>query len=184
MASKRAVSEVLTEEREDMSKAALLTGLALLILGVTEPLWGQNISKPTAKVTDVRAVHSVSIKIRVFSGDKDVFVPYCGQSEGGTEFLCGPPAPTHLEVQTANGWRPVRLRTNDAVLGRLSPERWDIRPIPAGGWHDFLFGLSKDDLAIEGGQRLRLVVDAWPDEQSVRSGGRPIQLATPPFECP
>ena len=165
-----------------MSNAALLTGLALLVLGMTEPFSGQNVSKPLAGITSIRVTHSVNVEIRVFSAEKRLFLPYCGESEGGSESLCN--LATHLEVQSRKEWRPVKLRTADAVLGGVPPERWNIRAIPAGGWRDFLFGFSKDDLAIEGGQRLRVVVDAWPDEQSVRSGGRPVQLATPAFECP
>jgi hypothetical protein len=129
----------------------------------------------------------MGVTVSILAGDEDLIVPYCGgggPGEAALESLCGPPTPTRLEVQTAKGWRPVGLRTHDAVLGGLSPQVWKARLIPARKGHVFSFSLSKDDFAVESGQRLRLVIDAWPNEQSMRSGGRPIQLTTAAFECP
>jgi hypothetical protein len=126
----------------------------------------------------------MSVTVSILAGDRDLIVPYCGLARSEEESLCGPPTPTRLEVHTAKGWRPVGLRTGDAVLGALSPEVWKARLIPARKGHVFSLLFSKDDFAVERGQRLRLVIEAWPDEQSMRSGGRPIQLVTAAFECP
>lgn len=165
-----------------MTKRVLLNGLTIVVFGMTQPLPSQNASKPSACVTEAQVSHSVYVTIRLFSGDKELFVPYCGEGEGGTEHLCN--LPTHLQVATRKGWMPVKLRHPDAVLGGVPPDRWRVRRIAAGQWHDFLFFFPKDDFAVETGQRLRYVVDVWPDEQSMRTAGRPIQLATPPFKCP
>ena len=72
----------------------------------------------------------------------------------------------------------------EVVLGGVPPDKWKFRLIPAGRRHDFFFALTKDDFAVERGQRLRVVVDAWSDEQSMRSRQQPIQLASPAFDCP
>jgi hypothetical protein len=145
-------------------------------------LSGQGVLRPTAQLTDVRLVRSVSVQIRLFSAAKDLVVPYCGEGEGGTEALCN--LPTHLEREVRQGWQRVGLRTKDAVLGGVPAEKWKFRIIPAGHWRDFSFWFPRDDFAIEQGPRLRVVVDAWPDEQSMRSGGPAIRLASSAFACP
>lgn len=167
-----------------LSKRRIFALLIAILFGRGSLISGQAGSKPNVQVTDVRVWRTMSITVSIFAGDRDLVVPYCGLGGSSRESLCGPPTPTRLEVQTAKGWHPVGLRTNDAVLGALSPQVWKARLVPARKWHVFSLLFSKDDFAVETGQRLRLVIDAWPDEQSMRSGGRPIQLTTTAFECP
>jgi len=171
-------------ERPQLWKQAACATLGALLLHLGSPCPAQNASRPSVHVTDLRPVHSVDVTMSVFSGNQDLFVPYCGENLPGRELLCGPPAPTHLEVQTAKGWRPVGLKWKSAVLGTLAPERWKARAIPARSWHSFVLVIPKDDLAVDTGVQLRVVIDAWPDERSMRNGARPIQLTTSPFKCP
>jgi hypothetical protein len=48
----------------------------------------------------------------------------------------------------------------------------------------FEFRFSRRYFEVEPGQQLRVVVDVWPDGQSMKADGRSTQLASPPFECP
>lgn len=164
-----------------MTRRFLWSGLALVLFGMALPLWGRDASKPSASITHI-LIQSVSITIRVSATDKRLVVPHCGEGNGGTQSLCY--KPTNLQVESPQGWQPVRLRLrpNDRVLGSLLPR--EIQSIPAGESHEFSLTFSKVDFAVESGQRLRYIVDAWPDEKSMRAGGAPIHLATPPFECP
>jgi hypothetical protein len=171
------------DKRNRLSRRRIFAVLIVLLIGRGSPMPGQVGSKPSVQVTRVRVWRTMSVTVSIFAGDQDLIVPYCGLSASSEESLCGPPTPTRLEVQTAKGWRPVGLRY-DAALGALSPEVWKARLIPARKWHVFSLLFSKDDFAVKSGQRLRLVIDAWPDEQSMRSGGRPIELTTTAFECP
>jgi hypothetical protein len=169
-----------------LSKRGIIALLIAMLFGRGSPMSGQAGAKPNVQVNYVRAWRMVGVEVSILAGDQDLIVPYCGgggPGEAALESLCGPPTPTRLEVQTAKGWRPVGLRY-DAVLGALSRDVWEARQIPARKGHVFKFHFSKDDFAVKSGQRLRLVIDAWPDEQSMRSGGRPIQLTTTPFWCP
>ncbi len=59
-----------------------------------------------------------------------------------------------------------------------------VRLLPAGQAHDFSFTFPKEEFAVERGQRLRVVVTAWSDEQSMKNDKQAIQLASPAFECP
>ncbi len=165
-----------------MAKRVPLTVATILLLGMALPSLGQGASGPTLQVTRVQLSQWVSVQITVFSPEKDLFVPYCGESEGGTQRLCS--LPTHLEIETKQGWLPAKLRTADAVLGGVPADSWKAQRIPAGRWHDFSFGFPQDEFAVERGQRLRVEVYAWPDEQSMKSGAPPIRLTSPTFECP
>jgi hypothetical protein len=42
----------------------------------------------------------------------------------------------------------------------------------------------KEEFAVERGQRLRVVVNAWPDEESMKTDKQAIHLTSPAFECP
>ena len=147
-----------------------LLGILTMVLGTTQAFSGQNASKPTVQTKSVELTHLVSVEITVFSPEKDLVVPYCGDGEGRADSLCILPA--YLEVQTSRGWKPVKLRHSDAVLGEVPLDRRRLRLIPAGQNHDFSMSFRKEEFAVERGQRLRVVVNAWPDEESMKSDKR------------
>jgi len=78
----------------------------------------------------------------------------------------------------------MRPRFKEVVLGGMPPDKWMFQRIPAGRKHDFLFTFTRDDFAVETGQQMRAVVDAWPDEPSMRARQGSIQLTSPAFDCP
>jgi len=164
------------------STRILLWCCAVVTVGTAQLLSGQSASKPSVQTNDVKLFHLVSVEVTVFSPDQDLLVPYCGDDGGRTEPLCVLPA--YLEVQTCKGWQAVKLRHSDAELGWMPLDRQKVRLIPAGQKHDFSFGFRKEELAVEHGQHLRIVVSAWPDEQSMKDDKRVIHLSSPAFECP
>lgn len=139
-------------------------------------------SRETLQLNSVRLYTSLAVEIRLFSAAQDMVVPYCGEGEGGSLTLCN--LAVRLERETRNGWRRVGLRHADAVLGGVPAEKWRFRLIAAGRWHDFHFLFPKDDFAVERGQRLRVVVDTWSGEPSMRSGQPPLRVASAIFTCP
>jgi hypothetical protein len=84
-------------------------------------------------------------------------------------------------VKTKEGWRPVKLRFKETVLGDLAPK---VKVIAPNGGHTFVFFFSTDIFAIEHGDRLRIVLDAWPSEALMRSREQPMRIASPVFVCP
>jgi hypothetical protein len=143
---------------------------------------GQDASTPTVSVSLADATRSVPFEITVVSGQKDIIVPYCGEGEGGSETLCN--LAIHIEVESKNGWHRIKPRYPEVVLGGVPPDKWNPQVIPAKHRHDFYFAFSKNDFAVERGQRLRIVVYAWPDEPSMRTGRDPIRLTSAAFNCP
>ncbi len=156
--------------------------IAMVAVGAAQALSGQNASKPSVQTKGVDLTHLVSVEITLFSPEHDLLVPNYGNGEGRAESLCIRPA--YLEVQTSRGWQPVKLRHSDAVLGSVPLDQRRVRLIPAGQKHDFSFAFPKEEFAVERGQRLRVVVTTWPDEQSMKDDKQAIQLASPAFECP
>ncbi len=163
-----------------MSKLMLLGVLAGGLVGRT--LLGQDQVPPTVAMTSARETRTVTLRVTVFSPDKSLLVPFCGEGEGGTETLCS--LSVRVEVQSRAGWRTMRPRQRNVVLGGVPPDKWKVRVISAGGRHDFFFAFTKDDFLVGRGQRLRIVIDTWLDEQSMRSHGQPIQVTSPAFDCP
>jgi len=78
----------------------------------------------------------------------------------------------------------MRLKDRERILGGAPPDKRQFLVIPAGERREFFFEFSKDDFAVKNSQRLRVVVDAWADEQAMRARERVIKLTTPAFECP
>lgn len=150
-----------------MSMRILLGILTMAVmLGTRQTLAGENVAMPSVQTASVELIQLVSVKVTVLASEKELLVPYCGEDAGGTESLCILPA--HLEVRSSGGWRPVKLRHSGASLGGVPMDRRRVRVIPVGQKHDFSFVFPKEEFAVERGQRLRVVVAAWLDEQSMK----------------
>ncbi len=160
----------------------LLFGLApLVLLGVAWPISAESQAKPAAEL-EIRGVLAwVNVGLDLHTLEEHLFVPYCGEMEG-VPILCM--TAVRLEVETKQGWRPAGLRTTYGVLGGTALDRASGKVVAPRTRTSFVFRFSRRFFEVEAGQRLRVVVDAWPDEESMRTGGRRIQLASPPFECP
>jgi hypothetical protein len=167
-----------------MTKRLALSLAAVALFGIARSQQGQNEPKQVGQVdvASVRAVPQVYVALRLRTSDQQVFVPYCGESDTGEKILCTLGA--HLEVRTSRGWRPAKLRTTYGVLGASSLGRAGGSLIAPRSEASFSFQFSRRFFEVEPGQQLRVVVDAWPDEQSMKMSGRSIQLTSPPFECP
>ena len=100
-----------------MTKQLVFSLAAVALLGIARLLQGQNESEQVSRldIEGVRAVPQVYVSLRLRTSDQQVFIPYCGESEGGEKILCTLGA--HLQVQTSKGWRPAKLRTTYGVLG-------------------------------------------------------------------
>jgi hypothetical protein len=158
--------------------------IAIALIGTLQWVPGQSQSKQEAHLSigSIGTVPQIYVHIELQTSTEQLFVPYCGESEAGEGFLCT--LGTHLEVQTGHAWHPVKLRAALGVLGGLSLDRAKgIRIAPKSG-AAFIFQFSRRYFVVNPGQRLRIVVDAWADEQSMRAGRPSIQLTSPAFECP
>jgi hypothetical protein len=102
--------------------------------------------------------------------------------EGGEKVLCN--QGSHLQILTNQGWRLAKLRTTNGVLVAASPEKADFIIIPPQSDAVFIFQFSRIFFKVEPGQQVRVVVDAWPNEQSMKNGEQTIKLITQPFKCP
>jgi hypothetical protein len=175
---------VVSSSNQSMLKQALLTTLAVFLAGASQgrPGPGHNQSKPDAQVTDARASQSVGIQITISSGENELLVPYCGDGEGDIESLCN--LTIQIQVEGPNGWTRIKPKYPNVVLGGVPPEKWRSQLIPGGQSHAFAFAFSKDDFVVQRGQRLRVIVDAWRDEQSMRAQKQAIQLTSGSFKCP
>jgi hypothetical protein len=163
----------------------LLSGyVTLAACGIGSILWGQPGETASAKARLVvkNVVPQIDVVVELQAGGEQAVVPVCGETEYGTPILCI--LKTRLQVQTRGGWRPVRLRTTYGVLGGSPEGRITGKVVQPMGKGTFVFVFSRRYFDVEVGQRLRILVDAWPDEQSMRSRGTPIQMASTPFECP
>jgi len=153
----------------------LIAGI-LALLGTAHPQAIQD--RHGASLVIVTTKTLVEIGLYLQASQEPLFVPYCEERKDGEESLCT----ARLEVETQDGWRSASHKPDLAATlsGVISTERRLISP---GHGAMFTFVFSKDIFAITHGQRLRVMVDAWPDEHSIKTGGQIIQLASTPFDA-
>ena len=89
-----------------------------------------------------------------------------------------------LEVWTGRGWREARMRTTFGVLGGPGRDVAQGRVLPAMTESLIIYEFSRRFYEVEAGQRLRLVINAWADEQAMKNRSGPIHLISPTFVCP
>jgi hypothetical protein len=165
-----------------MSRQLSLSLAAVALLAMSAPLAGekQPDQKPRIRVWIPSRLYLVSVDLWVYSGEGPLFVPYCGKEESGREDLCTLGA--HLEKKTPEGWRRAELR--NGTLSGKDLLHAAVDSIPPRDKRPFTFMFSTDAFGIPPGARLRVVVDAWPNEKSLRVGPPPIQVTSPEFVCP
>lgn len=166
-----------------MLQKAILIGIKC-VLGIL-PLGGviaQDIHGSRVQLNETRVTKLFSMKVVVLAVDRDLVVPFCGESEGGARTLCN--LPTRLEVKMSQGWNVVELKHSHRILGGVPVKNWKAQLVRESQGHEFIFMLPMDEFNMESGQELRLIIDTWPDEESMRSGKQPIKLITPEVKCP
>jgi hypothetical protein len=136
--------------------------------------------QPGIELTDLSA--RVRLVVEIHATDSSVFVPVCGADDFGVPLLCS--ASTRPEVRAGEGWRPAEPRPTCGILTAGPPARLGGCLIAPGTRHRFYFEFSVADFEISVGDSLRIVVDTWSDEESMKAGARAAALAIPPFQCP
>jgi hypothetical protein len=176
-----------------MTKLLMLSLVVVALLGIGRPLQGQSESKPTIRlVGGPRTLPQIYVHLDLQASNEPLYIPYCGEYEGGVRMLCT--VGTHLQVRSRQGWQSVKPRTTFAVLGAAMLDRSKGKLIDPHSSAEFTLQFSRRyylvepgqemRVLVEPGQEMRVLVDAWTDEQSMKAGASPIQLTSPPFECP
>lgn len=161
------------------------TGFILLALlcGAPSVQQGQSVSEPSVQVADVRLTEWVSAEITIRSpNDGDLVLPSCDDGTSAVPQLCQ--FPNQLQLKTDSSWVSVTLQPPGRVFSRPPLTRWKAQTVKAGGQRTFRFRFPKGDFAVRRGQLLRLVLDAWPDEQSMQNHAPTIRLISREFQCP
>jgi hypothetical protein len=156
---------------------------ALVALALVTPLLGE---KEPSRKAQIRVVvpggrYLVRVDVWVLTSEDPLFVPYCGKQESGREVLCTRAA--WLEQQTQQGWRKAEVKGSTVSPGR-DPREAEGVLIPPRSKRPFSFTFDTDVLGISPGTRLRVVVQTWSNENSVRAGDAPTRMTSPEFVCP
>lgn len=159
---------------------------APLLWGMTSAAFAQapeRMSTPSeARINSARAIPQIAVYIEIQAGKEQVVVARCGETLARMPILCT--SRTRLEVQTQEGWKTARLRTAYGVLGGPPRGQETGMLVPGNERTSFAYVFSRRFFEVDSGQMLRVVVDTWPDEKSLKDGRPSGQLVSPPFECP
>ena len=161
-----------------MSCKLPLNCVAVLLLGAGPLLNGSDEPRPP-RVELHGVIPQVHIAVQIRATDRQISVPYCGLV-GSDPIICTQFG--HLEMETPTGWVPAPRRTGSGVLG--AEREMGMKVASPGESMFIVFEFSRRWVAVETGQTVRVVLDAWPDQSSMDRQVDRIQLTSPPFKCP
>jgi hypothetical protein len=153
----------------------------VVLLGLSQSSWSQTPRQAGPEVEVGKVIPEILVNLKFSTGETALFVPRCGEWEG-TPIMCD--LGVHLQVHSPLGWYPARLRTTFAILGGAALGQFGGRLIPPRTEAHVVFLFSRRYFDVEPGQELRLIVDSWADEESMKKGALPTRLASRAFECP
>ena len=113
------------------------------------------------------------------SSEGQVFVPYCGEL-GKSHLLCT--LAVHLEIRSAGRWQPVRAKSQESLFGGLALDNGIL--LNKGQEESFIYQFDATFFDVARGQELRLLVDSWPDQASMKTGANTVQFRSVPFVMP
>jgi|GEM_PF-1002620 len=122
----------------------------------------------------------VPVTMRNTSND-DVFVPVCGESEGGTKKLCT--LGVNIDTRSHGHWVAAKEKScNCNLLGGASLKTGIT--LPAGETMEFEYFLPSEFFRFRSGQYLRLRIFVWPNAAAVNDKRTRMELTTPEFQFP
>jgi hypothetical protein len=138
---------------------------------------------PAAEVGIVKANRLTVIDVEIGVKNTDshqVFIPECGHWNT-RRMLCD--LAVRLEVHRGDVWKEPGLGCDACgVPGGLPLDKGLL--IAPGVTAYLTFQFAADSYRINRGDEVRLVIDTWPDLAAVKSGVKPVSLATKPFKLP
>jgi len=165
-----------------MHRSVKYAEIICILIFISLGLVAQDMEDSRVQVDRTRVTRVFSVFLSVIAVDQNLTVPFCGENEGGTRLLCS--LPTQLEIKTTRGWVSAKVKNNNLILGGAPVDKWEAGLIKKQQYKQFVFMIPIDEFNIEPESELRLVVDAWPDEASMRSGKNPLKLISAVFKIP
>ena len=133
-------------------------------------------------IDDVRSVTYISIRVDIRSSENNICLAYAGLTEDGTEILYY--NSIHLETDTGKGWKNVAYKWPEIKLGYLPSHLIKVKTLSSSCRHKFVIQFNKSLYLVTRGQKLRVIIDTWTDEESMRVGKPSIPLISDSFRCP
>jgi hypothetical protein len=174
---------IFDKQRTDMPTRTQMMILTVLMAGSTWVLLAQEKPKTTGPIVRLLSAsvdqnHSVTLHIQVSSPTKPLVVPACDRLPDGAESPCW----IEIQTETPQGWQMMQPKYAKAGMEPL--DKWSPRSLSPGSSRDFSYRFVRDEWKVRQGQRVRVVILAWKDEQSLKSPDKGIKLKTKPFACP
>ena len=132
-------------------------------------------SRPSIDFRYVRTLFRVALDIQ--AGDTPLVIPVCGTD---VELLCG----AKLEVLSSQRWVSAPTPRDGPILGGFSVDRAKASVVQPHSSTRFVYQFAKHVFELSKGQQLRVVVNAWPDEVTMRANGPSIRIEGPTFQLP
>ena len=166
------------------SKRVMKSLVMILLFGAAMPSSAhlESADAPAIDNLSVSKVSLVQVRFRVDASEQALAIPYCMTDEAGSEQTCS--LATSLQVKTPQGWRSAGLRSNSGVLGGVPLSSAKIRLLQPHTGAYFRFTFAQHLFKIDRGQQLRVIVDAWPNEQAVVTSAPSVRLQSPVFQLP
>ena len=132
-------------------------------------------------ILNVQPSKVVYVDIR--SSTRPLFLPSCGGSEQDGYSLCQGAA--FLEIRRGKNWERAKPPKGMlATLGTENSSEWKWISIGTSSSGRFVFAFTPELLGVSAGAQVRITVDAWTDQNSLKQDGSHITFTSPTFVCP
>jgi len=123
------------------------------------------------------ALTKVVVRARIVAGAEPLVIPTCGTSDNQEPHLCT--LGVGIEVETAHGWVAASLTPDiGSVPGGIPLDRTKAKTIEPGMNAEVRFTFDKQDYVLRAGQHVRLRIDTWSTEDSMRANGPKVSVVT------
>jgi hypothetical protein len=144
----------------------------------------QDQPRPALDVTigQVRRMTMVRVPVTVRNTSNEaVFVPVCGESEGGFKILCT--LGVRIEVRSHEHWIAAKEKSCNCALLGGEPLKTGVT-LDAGETLNLVYFLPTEFFRFKSGQSLRLRISVWPNAATVNEERTRMELATSAFQFP
>jgi len=148
---------------------------------LTKQMFAQK-SASNAEITDLSLQVVIPIKFQINAKAQHLFIPSCGKDPSGVDALCVFGA-VFVERFDGEKWLRIKPGYPGEVFG-VDVENKNYIHVAPGSHSEVIFYLNRDFYHAHRGDKLRLEVEFWDEQEAMNKGKAAGRILSPIFACP
>lgn len=137
--------------------------------------------EPDLSIQSSRRQTEIEVVVAVANSSKgSIVVPFCGEMNGRL-YLCD--LAVRMDVYSGNRWQEASAKCDYCGLpGGVALE--ECVTVKSGQTTSLVYQFASDYFRVARGQRVRLVLDVWPNKDSLKKREGATKISSPAFVLP